>query len=91
MGFCEIDKKAETAYRAMYDAEKEVFFSDASKIDTGEMPDFDLFVGGFPCRPFSAAGKRRGLKIADFLDTKRNSVLSHCPNYQSQKTCSFSP
>lgn len=97
MGFCEIDKKAETAYRAMYDAEKEVFFSDASKIDTGEMPDFDLFVGGFPCQPFSVAGKRRGFEdtrgtlfyhIARIIKAKRPAafLLENVPGLYS-KTC----
>ena len=44
IGFCEIDKNAETAYRAMYDTEKEVFYNDITKIKAEEMPDFDLFV-----------------------------------------------
>ncbi|MCM1335474.1 MAG: DNA (cytosine-5-)-methyltransferase [Bacteroides sp.] len=55
IGFCEIDKHAAAAYRAMYDTEKEVYYDDVTRIDTGEMPDFDLFVGGFPCQPYSVA------------------------------------
>ncbi|MCM1167266.1 MAG: DNA (cytosine-5-)-methyltransferase, partial [Ruminococcus sp.] len=55
VGFCEIDKHATAAYRAMYDTEKEVYYDDVTRIDTAEMPDFDLFVGGFPCQPYSVA------------------------------------
>ena len=55
VGSCEIDKYAAAAYKAMYNTEKEVYYSDVTRIDTGEMPDFDLLTGGFPCQPFSAA------------------------------------
>lgn len=39
VGFCEIDKNAETAYRAMYDTEKEVFYNDITKINAEEISE----------------------------------------------------
>ena len=60
IGFCEIDKHAAAAYRAIYDTEQEVFYNDVTRIDTGKMPDFDLFVGGSPCQSFSISGAGRG-------------------------------
>ena len=60
IGFCEIDKHAAAAYRAIYDTEQEVFYNDVTRIDTGKMPDFDLFVGGSPCQRFSISGAGRG-------------------------------
>ncbi len=45
IGFCEIDQYAVAAYRAMYDTEGEFFYDDITRIDTGKMPYFDLFVG----------------------------------------------
>ena len=52
VGFCETDHYAEAAYRAIYNTEKEVFYNDVARIDTREMPDFDLLTGGFPCQPY---------------------------------------
>ncbi len=98
IGFCEIDKNAESAYRAMYDTEKEVFYNDITKINAEEMPDFDLFVGGFPCQSFSVAGKRRGFKdtrgtlfhhIARVIKHKRPAafLLENVPGLQ-RRICS---
>ena len=60
IGWCEIDKTAQTAYRILYNTEKEFFHDDARTLDPKAIPDFDLLVGGIPCQSWSAAGLRRG-------------------------------
>lgn len=60
VGFCEIDKHATKLYKAYHNTENEVYYNDATTIIPESMPDFDIFVGGFPCQSFSIAGKRQG-------------------------------
>lgn len=60
VGSCEINKQARKFYKLNFKTENEVYYADATAIDTSTMPDFDVLVGGFPCQSFSIAGKRRG-------------------------------
>ncbi|MEG1551272.1 MAG: DNA cytosine methyltransferase, partial [Oscillospiraceae bacterium] len=50
VAWCECDKTAQTAYKALYNTENEVFFEDARTINPEDIPPFDLLVGGIPCQ-----------------------------------------
>ncbi|MDE5753429.1 MAG: DNA cytosine methyltransferase, partial [Oscillospiraceae bacterium] len=80
VGWCEIDKFAQKAYRTLYDVGGENFYENIRTIDARGLADFDLLTGGFPCQPFSVAGKRRGtadergdlfFALARILEAKR--------------------
>lgn len=60
VGFSEIDKYAIQTYQSHYPEHRN--YGDITKINTDELPDFDLLVGGFPCQSFSIAGKRKGFE-----------------------------
>ena len=58
VGFSEIKKSSIEIYNKNYPDRKN--YGDLTKIDPSSLPDFDLFIGGFPCQSFSLAGLRKG-------------------------------
>lgn len=62
IGYSEVDKYAIEIYQKHFDHKN---YGDIKKIAADSLPDFELFVGGFPCQSFSLAGKRAG-----FNDTR---------------------
>lgn len=62
VGFCEFDKYARTAYKAMYDTKGEWESHDIRATKSYDVPDADLWCFGFPCQDISVAGKQKGLQ-----------------------------
>lgn len=61
IGFSEIDKQAERTYRKFF-GDNEINYGDLMKIDTNQLPDFDMMIAGFPCQSFSVVGQRKGME-----------------------------
>jgi len=57
IGYSEIDKYAIQIYEKHFNHKN---YGNITTIQTKQLPDFDLLVGGFPCQSFSIAGKRKG-------------------------------
>lgn len=82
VAYCEIDKYASKAYSVLHNAPESMNLGDITKVDETTLPtDIDLITYGFPCQPFSTAGRQEGFNDSKgrgnlFFDALR--IIKHC-------------
>ena len=49
VGYCEINRHAKQAYETLYQTQGELYYEDATAINTEQLPDFDFLITAKKC------------------------------------------
>ena len=77
----EWDRFCQKTYLANFGQQPE---GDITKVDAASIPDHDILVAGFPCQPFSLAGKKKG-----FEDTRGTLFFDVCRIIKEKRPKAF--
>ena len=73
----ELDKDCQLVYQNNFGDKP---FGDVTKIQTNDLPDFEVLLAGFPCQPFSISGRKKG-----FEDTRGTLFFEICRIIDAKK------
>ena len=72
---CDFDEQVKKTIEANFSPK--IFFDDITTCDMASRPSVDIYIAGFPCQPFSSAGKRHGFED----ERDRGTVYHHIYEY----------
>jgi DNA (cytosine-5)-methyltransferase 1 len=78
---CELDEELRQTYLANFGIEPD---GDIRAVDARDVPEHEILCAGFPCQPFSLAGKKNGAKCPEsgkLIDDVFRFVHHHRPKY----------
>ena len=81
VGYSEFDRFASALYDANFSDKNGnpiKNWGDITKVNPEDLPDFDLFTGGFPCQPFSTVGLQKGEQDTYGRGTLCHDILRIC-------------
>ena len=58
VGHSDTSRLADTTYRILHGADKDINFGNLKKLNGDNLPQYDVLITGFPCQTFSVIGRQ---------------------------------